>query len=196
MFCSQCGKENLDGARFCESCGASLDAVQTPSADGAANPFAVGAQTTNASFLGGAAPVVPSGPFSAYKMVISKYFDVSGRASRTEIWYWFLCNFMILILLFGCLLVSAVLSDASSSDGWGVFSFAVLAVIIIYFLFALVPGIAVNIRRIHDFNHSGWLFLLVLIPYAGSLASLVFSLIPGTQGPNQYGPQPAKRREE
>ena len=49
MYCPQCGKENLDGANFCESCGAALNAVQTPSADGAANPFAVGAQTTNAS---------------------------------------------------------------------------------------------------------------------------------------------------
>lgn len=42
------------------------------------------------------------------------------------------------------------------------------------------------IKRCHDFNASGWLALLLLVP----LAQLVFWFIPGTKGSNQYGPPP------
>jgi uncharacterized membrane protein YhaH (DUF805 family) len=40
-----------------------------------------------------------------------------------------------------------------------------------------------TIQRCHDFNASGWLSLLILIP----LANLIFIIIPGTDGPNDYG---------
>jgi len=40
-----------------------------------------------------------------------------------------------------------------------------------------------TIQRCHDFNTSGWLSLLVLVP----LVNLIFWFIPGTDGPNRYG---------
>ena len=48
-----------------------------------------------------------------------------------------------------------------------------------------------TIQRCHDFNKSGWLAVLAIIPFA----NIVFALIPGTNGLNQYGevPEPADK---
>jgi type IV pilus assembly protein PilA len=53
-----------------------------------------------------------------------------------------------------------------------------VAIIVIQFL--------LTIQRAHDMNVSGWLSLIILIP----LAVLVFWLVPGTRGENDYGKPP------
>jgi len=204
MYCPLCGTENLDGANFCESCGAALNAVQTPSADGAANPFAVGAQTTNASVdYDGDAPVVPSSVFEAWKIVFSKYFNGKGRASQTEFWYWQI----FLFLVFGIpaiYLMVKLLSMAPGEPNGDDFveilksnSSMIVALIwiVVWMFIVLCPNINLLVRRVHDFNTTGW---LVLLPFVfskfSSIIQLIFGLIPGTKGPNKYGPRPVKRR--
>ena len=44
-------------------------------------------------------------------------------------------------------------------------------------------GVMLTIQRCHDFNLTGWLALLIVVP----LANLVFLFIPGTDGPNRFG---------
>lgn len=56
-------------------------------------------------------------------------------------------------------------------------------------LAAIVPSIAVGVRRLHDQDKSGWFMLLGLIPLVG-IVLLVFFCLEGTKGPNQYGPDP------
>jgi uncharacterized membrane protein YhaH (DUF805 family) len=48
----------------------------------------------------------------------------------------------------------------------------------------------VAIRRLHDRDMSGWWLLLMLVPVIGSLALLVLYVLPGTPGPNRFGPDP------
>jgi len=57
----------------------------------------------------------------------------------------------------------------------------------------IVPSIAVAIRRLHDTNKTGWFLLLGLIPFVGAIILLVFYIMEGTNGPNEYGaaPEPA-----
>ena len=50
----------------------------------------------------------------------------------------------------------------------------------------IVISVFLTIQRCHDFNVTGWLSLLLIIP----LVSLIFYLIPGTKGENDYGLQP------
>ena len=50
----------------------------------------------------------------------------------------------------------------------------------------LVVSIFLTIQRSHDFNATGWMSLVLLIP----LVSLIFYFIPGTKGSNNYGLQP------
>lgn len=81
--------------------------------------------------------------------------------------------------------------------------FAVLAILagvtrsyffwILYFIYALaviIPGLAVTWRRMQDTGRNGLWILLGLIPFVGGIVLLVFMLLPGTPGPNEFGPDP------
>jgi uncharacterized membrane protein YhaH (DUF805 family) len=60
-----------------------------------------------------------------------------------------------------------------------------------WWLAVFLPGLGVDIRRLHDTDRSGWWVLLGLIPLAGGLALLVLFALAGTPGPNRYGPSPS-----
>ena len=47
----------------------------------------------------------------------------------------------------------------------------------------LVVGVMLTIQRCHDFDVSGWLSLLLIVP----VAPLLFWIIPGTKGANRFG---------
>ena len=57
-----------------------------------------------------------------------------------------------------------------------------------------IPSLAVQIRRFHDQDKSGWFVLLAFIPYVGGLIVLVFMCIEGTPGPNRFGSDPKDPR--
>lgn len=56
----------------------------------------------------------------------------------------------------------------------------------------IIPSIFLTIQRCHDFNMTGWLSILILVPFFIGLpiVQLIFSLIPGSEGDNNYGYQP------
>lgn len=60
----------------------------------------------------------------------------------------------------------------------------------VFVLASLIPAIAVQVRRFHDQDRSGWFVLLNFIPYIGGIVVLVFMCLEGTKGPNRYGPDP------
>ena len=64
-----------------------------------------------------------------------------------------------------------------------------IILVALYFIH-LVPALAVTVRRLHDTGKSGWLYLLVLIPYIGSLIIFIFTVIQGDKEDNKYGPDP------
>lgn len=65
-------------------------------------------------------------------------------------------------------------------------------VMILYVLFSLgiiIPMLAVSFRRLHDTDKSAWWLLIGFIPFGG-LVLLVFFCLEGTQGDNNFGPDP------
>ena len=59
-------------------------------------------------------------------------------------------------------------------------------------LAVLWPALAITAKRWHDRNRSAWWILINLVPVIGSLWTFVeCGLMPGTAGPNRYGPAPA-----
>jgi uncharacterized membrane protein YhaH (DUF805 family) len=95
------------------------------------------------------------------------------------------------ILLLVPLTLVAIMLAGPSDDPSDPFSGGLtLAVLGIYFLVFLIPGIAVQVRRFHDQDKSGWFVLLGLIPYIGGLILFVFMCLEGTRGPNRFGPDP------
>jgi uncharacterized membrane protein YhaH (DUF805 family) len=113
-----------------------------------------------------------------YTDVLKKYVEFSGRARRQEYWMFFLISFIISTVLSG---IDRAIGTNSSSGGLlqGIYGLAVL-----------LPTIAVNIRRLHDTNRSGWWVLLWLIPILGWIPVIVFLAQDGTPGDNKYGPDP------
>jgi uncharacterized membrane protein YhaH (DUF805 family) len=60
----------------------------------------------------------------------------------------------------------------------------------VWALLTFIPNLAVQVRRLHDQDKSGWMILVGLIPLIGPIWLLVLYLSEGTRGPNQYGPDP------
>ncbi|MRH43309.1 DUF805 domain-containing protein [Aquibacillus halophilus] len=109
-----------------------------------------------------------------YLKVIKNYAVFDGRARRTEYWVFTLINVMIGVVL-------AILEAISGL--FGILSF-------FYYLFILIPGIAVTVRRLHDIGKSGWWFLIGFVPFIGPIILLVFTCLDSYQFENEYGPNP------
>lgn len=127
---------------------------------------------------------------------LRKFADFNGRARRTEYW---------LFVLFECLLLAglgilfAVTAAALPADASGQMSEQAAAIggglvlvgVLIY-LVLLLPRLAVLVRRLHDTGNSGWLVLLAIVPLGG-IVLFVFTVLDGTVGANQHGPDPKGR---
>ena len=114
--------------------------------------------------------------WEAFTSAFKNYATFNGRASRSEFWYFFL--FSVLISL-----IAQQLDFAMHQSESGAISGIVTIVL-------LVPGIALQVRRLHDIGKSGWWFFLNLIPLLGQIALIVFSCMRGHAETNRYGDNP------
>ena len=115
------------------------------------------------------------------------YADFDGRSSRTEYWLFFITLYGALIAL---AIFAGLLDEASGGSGISVLFLILLGIGV---LAALIPSWSVTIRRLHDQDKSGWMVLLTFIPFIGWIFALVFAFTPGTEGENEYGPDPRDR---
>lgn len=118
----------------------------------------------------------------AVKICFSKFATISGRARRSEYWYFSLFKFITLTTLY---LVAAVVSFVASLDLTVVFWSISLAL--------LIPSITVHIRRLHDTGRSGWNILWCLLPFIGSVVLLIFLVQDSMSSTNKWGPDPKAR---
>jgi uncharacterized membrane protein YhaH (DUF805 family) len=116
------------------------------------------------------------------------YADFSGRSTRTEFWLFIIIFYAMLLVLavVGGILGAAAFQEDTDS---GLFSLSMLPVIL-WALAAFIPSIAVTVRRLHDSDKSGWMYLLTLIPYLGFIFLIAFGAMRGTYGENSYGFDP------
>jgi uncharacterized membrane protein YhaH (DUF805 family) len=117
---------------------------------------------------------------SWYLQALKKYAVFSGRSRRMEYWYFVLFNIIVSIVLG---VIDGLLGTSGSYAGAGLLSG-------IYGLAVLIPSLAVTVRRLHDTDRTGWWILIALVPLIGVIVLLVFALLEGTPGNNQYGPNP------
>ena len=122
LFCSNCGNENEDGSTFCGTCGSGLTII-----------------TESVNFK------------EAILLGFRNYVNFSGRATRSEFWWWTLFSYGTYVVL------NLFLGNSFPSLGiigplWG--------------LATLSPSLAVGARRLHDINRTAmWLFLWIgMIP--------------------------------
>lgn len=128
-------------------------------------------------------------PFTkAFSRFWKKYATFSGRASRSEYWWWFLWSFLITFVLFiVASLISLATGDYSAasratstgaSASFNGNSPIGSAIIVLWYLAILIPSIAIQVRRLHDANFRGWWVLLNLVFFLGPIALLVMNVLP------------------
>lgn len=120
------------------------------------------------------------------RTVLAKYATFDGRAARSEYWW-----FALFVLLASIPL--AFIDQMIVAPGLGYESFKESTPQFVSWLFSLamfLPSIAVAVRRMHDLGKSGWWVLIVLIPILGVLIMIYWFVQRGTEGANDYGPDP------
>ena len=60
-------------------------------------------------------------------------------------------------------------------------------------LSAMIPGLPVAVRRLHDIGKSGWFLLLGLIPLVGGILLIIWFCQDSQPGKNEYGVSPKYR---
>src|SRR4051812_32539315 len=103
-----------------------------------------------------------------YFLAWKNYAKFSGRATRSEYWYFVLFHFI-------CLIAATVVDKLTAFP----------IVYPLYALAVLIPSLALIVRRVHDTNHNGW---FCIVP----IYNLVLACTAGTDGENEYGPDPLK----
>lgn len=107
------------------------------------------------------------------------YVGFSGRAARSEYWYWVL--FVVLLSIVTLVIDMAIFGYTDS----GIYPLNAIAT-----LATFLPGLAVSVRRLHDIDRTGWWLLLILIPLIGGIILIVWACLRGTVGPNRFGSDP------
>ena len=129
-------------------------------------------------------------------MPLKRYADFSGRSQRQEYWLFYLFTILLYCASVVLLVGLGGISEAATGNGkegpiLGVTIGALL--IILLYLGLFIPTLAVQVRRFHDQDLSGWFVLLGFIPYLGWLIMVIFMCIDGTAGANRFGPDPKGR---
>jgi uncharacterized membrane protein YhaH (DUF805 family) len=123
--------------------------------------------------MGGGRPAQMMGFMDSIKKCFGMYVNASGRASRSEYW-WFYLFYVIVAQVSSMVFTMLAVATDIMALGW-------LSMIVT--IAVAIPGICVGIRRIHDHDKSGW---FILIPFY----NLYLLIIEGQDTDNQYGSVP------
>lgn len=157
---------------YCKNCGKQLpdgaqfcDGCGAQQVDGGYSAQQV--KSGYVTYTNGREPKPSVGFIDAIKMFFTKYADFNTRSRRSEYWWAFLfCT------------LAGIAAGMISKNFAGLWSLA-----------ALVPTIAISVRRLHDIGRPGTWYLLNLIPIVGSIILIVWYCQDST-GDNQWGPSP------
>lgn len=116
---------------------------------------------------------------------LSNFINFTGRARRSEYWYFTLGNVLVFIVLSGLI---SVFIDAVESLPEEV----AIGIVGLFMLTMIIPSLAVSVRRLHDTGRSGWWLLISLIPYVGSIVLLIFYIQDSEPGTNKWGRNPKR----
>lgn len=124
-----------------------------------------------------------------YLDAFRRYADFSGRSTRPQYWWFALVNTAIFVIVEGALLgrmenVGALRNNINSGSG----AMSVVAsVLLVYAMAALIPSLALSVRRLHDTGRSGWWLFIQFVPLIGPIWLLVLFCLPSEPRVNRFG---------
>lgn len=126
-----------------------------------------------------------------------KYASFTGRARRSEFWFFWLFTIIVAFVLniidgvTGLVLRFGNVETIDTSTGVITFTTGNLGILsTIWSLVIFLPFLSVTVRRLHDTGRSGWWWWILFIPCVGFIVILVFMLLDSAPGDNRFGPNP------
>ena len=113
--------------------------------------------------------------------VLTNWKNFSGRASRSEFWYFALAS-AILGAIVGAIELATGLISIEDPNATGPLS-------VILNLLLAIPTIAVTSRRLQDYGYSGW-WQLSYITVIGIFVVLIWCMLPAKEDENDWGKNP------
>lgn len=134
------------------------------------------------------------GMIAWFKKCMRNYANFSGRARRSEFWYFWLMTFLIQMIP-SIIIGIIVFFVANNNRYWfynyiynsgfeendivQIFGVAVFVACLAAWIYSiicslifLIPSFAITVRRLHDVGHSGWWSLLIILTYIFSFIAL------------------------
>lgn len=169
-FCIKCGKKIPANSEFCPFCGAKQELTSKDSSSQKENDNAKHSESKSND------AIEPNSPFNentnpglieSTKLFFKDLIVANKRMGRADYWWSTLGIFLLSFIFF--LVLSVLVTIIKSS-----FVISILgAILYAYYAIIGIGGISAGIRRLHDTNHSGWFYLLNLIPLIGSIILIV-----------------------
>ncbi len=111
--------------------------------------------------------------------VFSNWNNFSGRACRSEYWYFLLSVFLIAFIL---TIFEVLLGIYNTEIGYGPLT-------LIFQIIVIIPSISLTSRRLQDRGISGWWQLLQLTIIAIPVLIIIF-MLPAKEDENKWGRNP------
>ncbi|BAN46298.1 DUF805 domain-containing protein [Metapseudomonas resinovorans] len=182
MSCPKCGHEQPKSAE-CQACGVIIEKYLARQAQ-----LAEESAPQKAAAVAASATTETASPYAPPQAQVGeqlpefgelKVLSTTGRIGRVRYLGWSM-GLLLAFLPIGALIAGSMAVSTTLS---GLLVIAACVALMVVSLF-------IGVQRIHDMGWSGWLWLLNLVPVVGSVFALLMLFMPGTAGPNRYGPPP------
>src|SRR5580698_2870817 len=118
---------------------------------------------------------------------MNMFLSFNGRLRRLHFWIGFIILWVVEVIIAALLIGPAIAAAATSGSAPG--PLALIGYLL--YLVLLWPALALQVKRWHDRDKSGWWVLIAFVPLIGALWILIeCGFLDGTQGPNKFGPSP------
>ncbi len=126
--------------------------------------------------------------FKAFKDMISRWNDFKGKTGVADYWLATLAN-VVLSLIVGLVisLFFVIIATTASSDAATtiitIFSIIIGIAGSIFYIWILIAGLAMTVRRIRDAGFPWWFIFVNFVPSIGQIALIVFCCLPSVNEP-------------
>ena len=119
----------------------------------------------------------------------SLLFSFQGRLNRAPYWYVHLTILLAEAAFLAAILIPAILANDPEMLANSAVAINLVGALIFIPLFWI--SMAVMVKRCHDRDRTGWFIFIMLVPFIGGIWLFIeLGLLPGTPGPNRFGPDP------
>ena len=109
----------------------------------------------------------------AYKKFWKGYVDFEGRSTPSDYWFAYLANMLTVIAFYVLLAIFGGIAGATESSFLAVISFIILFIFFAFGVAAILPGLAVTVRRLRDAGYNWPYIFVTFIPFVGPIIFIV-----------------------